>query len=108
MRRGAGAALVICLLVGHWALAAKESKDPERRARELYELGLRHYNLGEYEPAIEAFKSAYLLSQASGLLLNIAQAQRLAGHCSQAALFYRNYLRAEPDSPHRAEVAAFI
>src|SRR5262249_22729345 len=47
-------------------------KDDE--ARTLYQQGLRLYNLGEYDRAIEKLKTSYRLSAAPLLLYNIAQA----------------------------------
>ncbi len=44
-----------------------------------YEAALKHYNLAEYELAIDEFKTAYRLTQAPELLYNIAQAYRLKG-----------------------------
>ncbi len=74
----------------------------EDRARELYEKGNRHFKLGEYDEAIEAFKESYRLSEAPLLLYNLAQAHRLKGSCAQAALLYRNYLRDDPKGPYAA------
>jgi tetratricopeptide (TPR) repeat protein len=80
------------------------------RARELHEQGLRHYDLGEYEEAILAFKAAYELAPASGLLFNIAQAYRLQGPagCGPAIRFYRTFLQVEPAAPNRAAVEQWI
>jgi tetratricopeptide (TPR) repeat protein len=80
------------------------------QARALYEQGLKHYNLAEYDQAIDLFKQAYLQSEAPELLYNIAQSYRLkgAGHCRAAVRFYRSYLAAAPDSPKRPSVEAAI
>lgn len=80
----------------------------EAEARELYETGARLYDLGEYDQAIDRFQRAYLIASAPGLLLNIAQAQRLKGACGAAAAAYRRYLEKVPDSPHRAEIKGRI
>lgn len=77
-------------------------------AKALYEKGNTHYNLGEYDEAIEAFKKAYELSQAPGLLFNIAQSFRLKKDYEQASHFYETYLRLKPDAPNRADVEARI
>src|SRR5579884_3926042 len=84
----------------------QEKKDAE--ARDHYEKGLTHYNLGEFDPAVEEFKKAYELSNAPGLLFNIAQVYRAKEDYKQALYFYRTYLRLQPDAPNRADVEARI
>jgi tetratricopeptide (TPR) repeat protein len=73
-------------------------------AKALYEKGLSHYNLGEFDEAIKAFRAAYAISQAPGLLFNIAQSFRLKKDYEQATYFYTTYLRLKPDAPNRADV----
>jgi len=78
----------------------------ERRAAELYEEGLRQYNVANYDAAIAAFKESYLISEAPELLYNIGQAYRLQipPRCAEALRFYKSYLRIEPTTPRRALV----
>src|SRR5262249_7041268 len=59
-------------------------------ARAIYESAVRHYNLGEYSEAAEAFKEAYRRTPTPELLYNIAQAYRLSGDCAKALGFYRS------------------
>ena len=84
------------------------SSETEARARALYDQGMRHYNLSEYDAAIESFKQGYKLSGNPGFLYNIAQAYRLKGDCAQARTFYRNYLRADPQTENRVQVEEHI
>ena len=79
-----------------------------REARALYERGVRHFHLAEYDAAIEAFKAAYRTAEAPGFLYNIALAYRMKGDCAQALHFYRTYLRLEPAAANRREVEARI
>lgn len=79
---------------------------PADAARELYERGLQHYNVGEYAQAIEAWKEAYKLSHAPLLLFNLGQAHRLGGDCPSAMRFYASYRREQPSPPNAAEVDA--
>ncbi|MFH0900443.1 MAG: hypothetical protein V2A73_07420, partial [Pseudomonadota bacterium] len=79
-----------------------------REARIHYQKGQSKYDLAEYESAIVEFKKAYELSDAPGLLFNIAQAHRRNGDCKQALRFYKNYLRRQPDAPNREEVEKLI
>jgi hypothetical protein len=82
--------------------------DPKADAKAHYEVGLTHYNLGEFEPAIVEFKAAYALSNAPGLLFNIAQSYRLKKDFEQASYFYKTYLRLKADAPNRDDVEARI
>ena len=86
------------------ATAEKTEDEKRAEAKTLYEKGLSHYNLGEFDAAIQAFRSSYALSQAPGLLFNIAQAFRLKKDYEQATYFYTTYLRLKPDAPNRADV----
>lgn len=80
------------------------SGDAKAEAKKHYEAGLTHYNLGEWDAAITEFRTAYGLSQAPGLLFNIAQSFRLKKDFEQASYFYKTYLRLKPDAPNRADV----
>lgn len=80
--------------------------DKKAKAKALYEKGLGHYNLGEFDAAVASFKEAYALSSAPGLLFNIAQSFRLKKDYEQATYFYTTYLRLKPDAPNRADVEA--
>lgn len=86
--------------------AGTEAKQKE--AREHYQKGITHYNLGEFEAAILEFKQAYAISNAHGLLFNIAQAYRLGGDAKQGLYFYKTYLRLVPEAPNRADVESRI
>ena len=107
MWHGPGTAVLLAVLLGMPAIASgAPSGEPsaEQQAAALYAEGSTHFNLAEYDQAIDAFKQAYALSAAPGFLYNIAQAYRLKGDCAQAVLFYGNYLRAKPDADNRAAV----
>jgi tetratricopeptide (TPR) repeat protein len=99
------ACALLCATAG-----AQPATGREREAAALYQQGLKHYNLGEYDQAIAALKRAYLLVEAPEFLFNIAQAYRKKGpgSCKHALEFYRSYLRAQPESPKRSNVDAMI
>jgi tetratricopeptide (TPR) repeat protein len=88
--------------------APSDKTDDQKKAeaKALYEKGLSHYNLGEFDQAIAAFRAAYALSSAPGLLFNIAQSFRLKKDYEQAVYFYTTYLRLKPDAPNRSDVEA--
>jgi tetratricopeptide (TPR) repeat protein len=75
--------------------------DTTTRVKRLFEEGQAHYDLGEYDQAITAFRQAYELSSAPLLLFNIAQSHRLKGDCPRALEVYRHFVRLDPDSRHR-------
>ncbi|MBN9159675.1 MAG: hypothetical protein BGO98_33430 [Myxococcales bacterium 68-20] len=77
---------------------------PAADAKALYREGARHYDVGEYDQAVDYFQRAYLITGAPMLLLNIGQAHRLSGACALAAAAYRRYLERAGASEHRDEV----
>jgi tetratricopeptide (TPR) repeat protein len=78
-----------------------DRSSPNPQARALFAEGLRHYNVGEYDEAIERFRSAYQLDPAAGLLYNLAQAHRLKGDCAEALVLYRRFLATQPAGKSR-------
>jgi tetratricopeptide (TPR) repeat protein len=90
--------------------AAEPAASPEARAeaKTLSRRAQAAFDLGEYDAAIRDFKEAYRLFPTPGLLFNLGQAHRLKGDCSGALTMYRNYLRLQPDAPHRAVVEKHI
>ena len=97
------ALVVVAALVG-FAATADAAGDELQEARQHYDRGMAHYELGEFAAAVDEFKAAYARSQAPGLLFNLAQASRLNKDYEQALHFYRTYLRVRPDAPNRDDV----
>lgn len=86
-------------------LASTTSRaDDKAKAKQLYDEGLRHYQVAEYAQAIDAWKQAYLISKKPLLLFNIGQAYRLSGDCTQAMTFYDNYQEADPAPKNQDEL----
>lgn len=85
-----------------------ETAKKTAEAREHYQKGITHYNLGEFDQAIDEFKQAYAISGSPGLLFNVAQAYRLKKDYENALYFYRTYLRLQPDASNRPDVEARI
>ena len=77
-------------------------------AQRLYEEGARHYQVEEYEPAVEAFKRSYVLSKNPGALYNLAQSYRFMGRCREAVRYYKLYLAEKPKASDRAGVEGLI
>jgi hypothetical protein len=109
-RRFSCVAVVATLWVLPALSATPDEKDVKGRARALYQEALTHYNVGDYDRAIDGFKEVYRLTEAPELLYNVAQAYRLKGpgSCGQALRFYRSYLRIEPTSTKRSSVELAI
>lgn len=96
--------LVLVAIVA-WAPSASAADQAALNdAKQHYDRGMEHYDLGEYAAAVDEFKLAYALSKAPGLLFNLGQASRLGKQYEQALHFYRAYLRERPDAPNRADV----
>jgi tetratricopeptide (TPR) repeat protein len=74
------------------------------KARADYEVGTRYYDLGQYEKALDAYRSAYASRPDPALLFNVAQCLRKLKRPGEALDIYRTYLRRAPRSPKRADV----
>ena len=88
--------------------APSEEREARTEARRLFGEGLKHFNVGEYDIAIQKFKASYQREPAPGLLYDLAQAHRLKGDCGQALVLYRRYLAAKPQGKDRARVETRI
>src|SRR5262249_57495978 len=87
------------------------SDDPKlQRGWALYQEGVRAYNAGDYDRAIESFEKAYEASHVPSLLYNLGQAYRRkgAGFCAFALAYFQRYLHERPDAPDRAAIDARI
>jgi tetratricopeptide (TPR) repeat protein len=80
------------------AAPAPASADAKERARALHAAGLRHYEARQYGRAIAAYRKAYAIYPAPGILFNLAQAYRLRGDCRRAHRAYRSFLHADSTS----------
>ena len=78
------------------------------RAKALFESGVAHYNLGEYDEAVADFESGYRYRPEPLFLYNIAQGLRRAHHRESALAYYHRYLELVPDAPERASVLVTI
>ena len=83
---------------------ARAASDDNETARRLYESATRHFDLTEYEAALNDFKEGYRHKDDPVFLYNIAQCYRLMNKNDEALKFYRSYLRRAPGAPNRDEV----
>ncbi|MBL9009093.1 MAG: tetratricopeptide repeat protein [Myxococcales bacterium] len=100
-------ALWVCLLsVGLWPLRAASASDFKTH----YELAMALYQAQKFEAAIPEFKAAHEREAKPGLLFNIAQCYRKAGHPREAIEYYDRYLSSEPrlDNEMRKKVDGYL
>jgi tetratricopeptide (TPR) repeat protein len=74
------------------------------QARALYERGMAHFQLAEYDDAIQKWQEGFRLKPVPEFLYNIGQAYRLSNRPEKAVQAYKAYLRMAPEAPNRAEV----
>ena len=104
MRRSILSALIALVLLT--AGSARGDAGDDARARSLYEKGMAHFQLDEYDAAITLWLEAYRFKPVPELLYNVAQAHRLKSE--RALAFYRKYLALNPQAANRAEVERHI
>jgi tetratricopeptide (TPR) repeat protein len=92
--------LALSITLTAWA----KSEGDTRAAKRLFNSGMAHFNLQEYQPAIDDFEAAYRALPDPSFLYNLAQAHRLAHNRERAIYFYRIYLHAAPNAANRDEV----
>jgi hypothetical protein len=97
-------ALLAALLSFAPQLRAAETPSDVAQARADYELGTRYWDLGQWDKALDAYRSAYAHRADPALLFNVAQCLRKLRRFSEALDLYRSYLRRAPKSPKRADV----
>jgi tetratricopeptide (TPR) repeat protein len=82
--------LIVALCLLHHAAHADSAED-------LYTQGQGAYDSGDFKTAVARWQAAYDLSKESGLLFNLAQAQRLSGDCAGALATYERFIVADTD-----------
>jgi hypothetical protein len=76
--------------------------------KDLTEQGIRQFQSGQFDAAVESFSAAHVLNPNPMFLFNIAQAHRKAGRPREALTHYQLFLRKAPDSPLRPETEAYV
>ena len=97
--------VALALLVSFVRIA---SADDRARARAAFHAGSQHYNLGEFQQALDAFKEAYRRYEDPSFLFNIAQCERQLGHKRDAIREYRAYLNNSDNADNRDSVRQII
>jgi tetratricopeptide (TPR) repeat protein len=83
------------------------SKFDTSKVEAMFDRGTKHYDLGEWDAAIAAFKQAYALMPDPSFLYNLGQSFRQKGACREATAAYKSYLRNAPDDD-RGKVEQFV
>jgi tetratricopeptide (TPR) repeat protein len=107
LRRTRSIAVSLCLL-GLLDAHPASARDRRQSARDSYRRATQHYELGEYQKALDDFKEAYRNRPDPALLFNIGQCYRQLGDAAQALREYRVYLLKDPDGPNREDVLELI
>lgn len=81
---------------------------PVERAKDLFGQGSKHYELGEFAPALELYKRAYRIKALPAFLFNIAQCHRKLGQHRDAIAMYQSYLVGIPNAENKALVESLI
>jgi len=103
--------VVVLLAFGGLATAQQPAMSTEERAataKQFFETGMAHFQLEEYDRAVEAWESGFRLRPVAQFLYNIGQAHRLAKRYEKALSFYKKYLNMEPKAANKAEVERHI
>jgi len=101
--------VALILFGGLSGLSAPARADDRSRARAAFKSGSQHYNLGEFEQALDSFRTAYRYVDDPSFLFNIAQCERQLGHKKEAVREYRAFLNnAPPTIDNRDEIKRII
>ena len=101
---GGTRALISCLALGLClgpGLAAAQSQDEKKAAREAYMRAEAASAQGDHERAVMEFELAYSLTKDPVLFYSIAKAKKAAGDCNDAIIDYNRFLEeAKPAEAH--------
>lgn len=95
---------VWCVLL----LSGIAAADDTSEGRALYDKGMAHFRLEEYDDAIAKWQEGFRIKPVPEFLYNIAQAHRLSKRNERARAFYQKYLLMRPDAPNKTEVLRHI
>jgi tetratricopeptide (TPR) repeat protein len=80
----------------------------ERAARRHYERGKKLFNLQKFDEALVEFQKAYDADPIPDFLFNIGQCQRNLGDYQAAIFSFKNFLKSDPETERRDQVARLI
>ena len=77
-------------------------------AQRFFERGVAMFRRRRYDAALAAFTAAYRFAPLPEVIYNLAVASERTEHLGDAVDYYREYLRARPDDPDRANIERTI
>jgi tetratricopeptide (TPR) repeat protein len=98
------ARMALVALVCSIAAAAQADPSEKQRAAAAYKAGMAHYQLEEYDAAIEKFQEGFRLEPQPEFLYNIALCYRQSKRPDKALSYFQKFLRMRPNAPNRADV----
>jgi tetratricopeptide (TPR) repeat protein len=103
---------ILSLLLSFIALPVfaqkKPTKEETEKAANLFRAAEAFFAAEEYERALDTYSEAFRITQYPDLLFNMAQCNRFLKNYEQAAIEYKAYLAAVPQSPIRKDVEPWI
>lgn len=78
------------------------------KAKALFAEGNQHYNVGEFQGALDSYKLAYRVKALPAFQFNIAQCHRKLGQHQDAVAMYQAYLVGVPDAANKDMVESLI
>jgi tetratricopeptide (TPR) repeat protein len=78
------------------------------QAKQMFELGVELYRVGQFEAASKRFAMAYAFMPIPDLVYNLALCHKAMGEKEEAIRLLREFLDANPDTPDRAMIEAMI
>lgn len=97
--------VALAILVSFARIASAQDR---AKARAAFHSGSQHYNLGEFQQALDSFREAYRNYEDPSFLYNIAQCERQLGHKREAVREYRAYLNNSDNADNRDSVRQII
>ena len=78
------------------------------KAKALFAEGNEHYNLGEFQQALDKYKLAYRVKPLPAFQFNIAQCHRKLGQHQDAIAMYQAYLVGVPNAENKSTIESLI
>lgn len=98
----------VVVLAAAASARAQAPKHDKPGAAKVYAEGSALYSAGNFVGAADKFRLAYDRDPDPVYLYNLAQAERFAKQCQDAAEAYRHFLAAAPTAPNRDKVEHYI
>jgi len=100
--------LFAALLFAPPASARERAGNDTTRAKAHFAAAEAHFSLGEFGPALDEYRKAYLLRPLPPMLFNMAQCHRHLGDLEKAAFLLRRFLTMSPTPVQRSQAEAVL